>query len=324
MMDARKRASMEAGDPSKDARAFRRALGHYATGVTIVTASDGKRDVGVTANSFSSVSLDPPLVLWSIDRKSSSFDIFMAATHFAINVLAISQVGLSTKFSRTSADKFSGVACTPGLGRAPLLDGAVVQLECRREHEYDGGDHVIMVGRVEQYTRYEAEPLLFAKGRYALAMDCPVSDGSAMRELPPLTSEAESAEPTLLQSLLRAYDGISAKFHTHRRAEGLSLNQSRALALLARGPTESVSQVMRDALLGQSAAEDALANLVERKLAVAQPQGGYTITSLGLETSCRLRRKLREVEADVVASIHEVDMRAAGRVITALAKAARE
>lgn len=302
-------------DPVADPRAFRRALGQYATGVTIVTASDGSRHVGVTANSFSSVSLDPPLVLWSIDRKSSSLEVFMATSHFAINVLAHSQTDLSTRFSRTSDEKFDGVRWEPGAGGAPLLAGAAVQFECEREFEYDGGDHLIMVGRVRRYARYEREPLVFAKGRYALTVD---------QAVPVTTTSVSQEPPTLLQSLLRAYEGISLKFHTHREAEGLTLNQSRALALLARGRTESIAHLMRDALLGQGAAEDSIANLVERNFAVADVGGGFSITPLGRETSLRLRQKLRDVEVQVFARVPGLDMAATASMITALAKAAQE
>lgn len=313
----------EVGNPSQDARAFRRALGQYPTGITIVTASDGTRHVGVTANSFASVSLDPPLVLWSIDRKSTSLATFMEASHFAINILSDAQTALSTRFSRSSEEKFQGVDWHAGHGNAPLLAGAVVHLQCRREQEYDGGDHVIMVGRVEQYARYEADPLLFAKGRYAIAVDAPVAPATRAGG-DPASQGGDADEPTLLQSLLRAYEGISAKLHTHRETEGLTLNQSRALALLARGRAESIAHVMRDALLGQSAAEDSIANLVERKLATADAEGGFSITPLGRETSVRLRRKVREIEAQLVARISELDMSGVGKMVTALAKAAQE
>jgi flavin reductase (DIM6/NTAB) family NADH-FMN oxidoreductase RutF len=111
------------GDPGLDPRAFRRALGNFATGVTIVTTVQDGRAVGVTANSFTSVSLDPPLILWSIDRKATSFAAFMAAAHFAVNVLAEDQLAISRGFARSGSDRFAGVDWTPGAGGVPLLNG---------------------------------------------------------------------------------------------------------------------------------------------------------------------------------------------------------
>ncbi|CAN5491377.1 flavin reductase family protein [soil metagenome] len=312
----------ESGDPSQDGRAFRRALGQYPTGVTIVTASDGSREVGVTANSFSSVSLAPPLVLWSIDRKSTSFEAFLKASHFAVNILCASQMDLSTRFSKTSDEKFKGIPWEPGNGGAPLLAGAVVHLQCKREFEYEGGDHLIMVGRVEHYARYKQEPLLFSKGRYAIAVD---AAPEAIESTSSATHEAGADdEPTLLQLLLRAYEGISSKFQTHRHEEGLTLNQSRALALLARGRCESIPQIMTGALLGQSAAEDSVANLLERQLVRHADQGGYEITREGRDKSVALRRKLREIEQQVVSRTPGLDKSATGRLMALLARAAQD
>ncbi len=150
-----------------DRRDFRRALGQFATGVTIVSArcKDGRR-IGMTVNSFSSVSLDPPLVLWSISRSAPSFADFSEASHFAINVLAANQHHLSRQFSTPLPDKFAGVECTEGAAGCPLLKGATAHFVCRKMREFDGGDHVIFLGEVEDYKWTEGEPLVFHSGRY--------------------------------------------------------------------------------------------------------------------------------------------------------------
>jgi flavin reductase (DIM6/NTAB) family NADH-FMN oxidoreductase RutF len=151
---------------SFDALDLRRALGGFATGVTVVTSREpGGRRAGITVNSFCSVSLDPPLVLWCLARNAPSHEVFAAASHFAIHVLAADQAGLSRRFSRPAADKFAGLDCGEGLGGAPLLDGAAVRLECRRECSYESGDHHIMIGRIERYCYSECTPLLFHGGR---------------------------------------------------------------------------------------------------------------------------------------------------------------
>src|ERR1700738_1430398 len=148
-------------------RDFRDALGTYATGVTIITAAgaDGK-PYGITCNSFASVSLNPPLVLWSLVLYSSSLSVFQNASHFAVNVLGASQQALADKFARSSDDKFASVEWTPGLGNAPLLADTVANFQCRAAGRYYGGDHVIFLGAVEAYAYNRQEPLLFPRGGY--------------------------------------------------------------------------------------------------------------------------------------------------------------
>ena len=161
-------ASELASDSSPiDARDFRNALGAYATGVTIVTAAapDGQ-PYGLTCNSFASVSLNPPLVLWSLLSYSSSLTVFQNASHFAVNVLGTSQQVLADRFAKSSGDKFAGIDWVPGLGGAPLLGATVAQFQCRTANRYYGGDHVIFLGAVEAYAYNRNEPLLFSRGAY--------------------------------------------------------------------------------------------------------------------------------------------------------------
>ncbi|MBR0774452.1 flavin reductase family protein [Bradyrhizobium diazoefficiens] len=150
-----------------DPRDFRNALGTYATGVTIITAADPDgKPYGLTCNSFASVSLNPPLVLWSLVVYSSSLTVFQNASHFTVNVLGASQQALANKFAKSSDDKFTGVDWTPGLGNAPVLAESVANFQCRSVNRYYGGDHVIFLGAVEAYTYSAKEPLLFARGAF--------------------------------------------------------------------------------------------------------------------------------------------------------------
>src|SRR3954451_6771285 len=161
-------ASILASDNSPiDPSGFRIALGNYATGVTIITAAapDGK-PYGLTCNSFASVSLNPPLVLWSLVVYSSSLTIFQNASHFTVNVLGVSQQALASKFAKSSDDKFTGVEWTPVLGNAPVLAESVANFQCRSVNRYYGGDHVIFLGAVEAYAYNTGDPLLFARGTY--------------------------------------------------------------------------------------------------------------------------------------------------------------
>jgi len=160
----------DAGVKMFDARAFRQCLAHYATGVTVITtAVDGER-AGIAANSFSSLSLDPPLVLWSLGRASRSASAFRRSTHFAVNVLSHAQLPVAEAFSSRSTDKFAGFQWLPGEGGLPLLAGSVATLECKVERMLEAGDHVLFIGEVLRFRREDdASPLIFVQGRYTIA-----------------------------------------------------------------------------------------------------------------------------------------------------------
>ena len=153
-------------DPSLDnSRAFRDALGQYATGVTVITCNTPSGPVGITANSFASVSLDPPLVLWSPAKTSTRYAFFMAAEHFAIHVVGADQTDLCTAFAR-SGDAFDEFDWEVGLNNVPLFNGCLSRFECTKTAEFDGGDHTIIVGRVIRAGLRAGDPLLFHGGRY--------------------------------------------------------------------------------------------------------------------------------------------------------------
>ncbi|HMO67415.1 MAG TPA: flavin reductase family protein [Novosphingobium sp.] len=156
--------------PVFDSGEFRRTLGLFTTGVTIITARgpDGER-VGLTANSFSSVSLDPPLVLWSLAKTALSRDTFERADHFAVHILSAGQEDLSNRFAARGSDKFSGVDIVEGIVGTPLLSGCCARMQCRTVHRYEGGDHIIFVGEVIDLQSSALPPLVFQAGKYALA-----------------------------------------------------------------------------------------------------------------------------------------------------------
>jgi flavin reductase (DIM6/NTAB) family NADH-FMN oxidoreductase RutF len=157
-----------AAPPSFGADDFRAALAMFATGVTIVTArGPAGEPIGLTANSFNSVSIDPPLVLWSLSRQAGSMAAFERGSHYAINILAADQHTLAERFASKQLDRFDGVAFRPGINGVPLLDGAAAIFECFNRSRYEEGDHVIFVGEVERCGRRAgAHPLIFHGGRY--------------------------------------------------------------------------------------------------------------------------------------------------------------
>ena len=150
-----------------DPNEYRRAMGCFATGVAVVTALD-KNGVkaGITINSFNSVSLDPPLVLWSIAKDAQSFETFVTAEHFAVNVLATHQRSVCEQFAARGTDKFNGIDCSEGVAGVPILPTYSAVFECQAEHRYDGGDHTILVGRVLQFEDRRTDPLIFYRGHY--------------------------------------------------------------------------------------------------------------------------------------------------------------
>jgi len=158
-----------------DPREFRNTLGLFVTGVTIVTTRSVQGEkVGVTANSFNSLSLDPPLILWSLGRKAASLPAFEGSGCFAVHILRQDQIELSNRFAKSGTDKFAGIETARGLNGLPILTDCAARLECRTYNRHAAGDHVIFVGEVmEMESDPSAEPLLYHGGRYARLDDMP-------------------------------------------------------------------------------------------------------------------------------------------------------
>jgi flavin reductase (DIM6/NTAB) family NADH-FMN oxidoreductase RutF len=150
-----------------DKNELRRVMGHFATGVTVITtrSADG-RPFGLTANAVSSVSLVPPLLLVCVDKKAESYPYFEESKVFTVNVLTAEQEDISRRFAVSGGDKFEGVSYRIGANGAPLLGGALAYMECKVVASYDGGDHTIYVGEVEETATTEGKPLLFYRGGY--------------------------------------------------------------------------------------------------------------------------------------------------------------
>lgn len=198
------------GSAPFDERDLRNVLGTFVTGVTVVTTrtADGKLH-GVTANSFSSVSLDPPLVLWSQSVSSGSHPAFRDTDHFVVNILSDDQVHLSDHFAKSKPDKFSGVEYSDGIGGAPLLQGTAAYIECVKVATYPGGDHVVFLGRVERIAQGSRRPLAFGQGRYMI----PYS-----HDLGPMSlglGQAPSASPEAVRIATEAMPAISMALGDH-------------------------------------------------------------------------------------------------------------
>ena len=149
-----------------DGARFRQVLGHFASGVTVVTTTHQGHNAGMTVSSFTSLSLDPPLILFCVDQRLSTHEALLAAGKFAVNILASDQEHLSRQFASREIDKFKGVAHQAGVLGVPLLDGAIAVIECQLHSTLPGGDHTILIGEVVATQIREGEPLLYYRGGY--------------------------------------------------------------------------------------------------------------------------------------------------------------
>lgn len=226
-----------------DPRNLREALGCFATGITIVTTRDAEgNDIGLTANSFNSVSLSPPMVLWSLAKTSHSRPAFAAAEHFAVHILALDQEPLSNLFAKSGADKFAGVEIDRGHGGVPLLAGCAARFQCRTAFRYEGGDHEIYVGEVVEFEHFDRPPLVFHRGRYSI-----VTQKEQRRDLAASDAGDGSFARDFLGFLLskaqfRLFEGIRAEL------QRLSISLDQYFALAALGAQEQRTALQLDAL----------------------------------------------------------------------------
>lgn len=251
---------VEYGDPVADPRAYRRCLSQFATGVTIITTEVDGVLGGVTANSYSSVSLAPPLVLWSISRQSRSFALFERARHFAINILAEDQIPVARHFSSAAEDKFTDTDWRANAHGVPLINGAVASLECHVEAVHEGGDHLIIIGKVERYARFNGRPLLFLQGAYGIAGEHP----DAVVQAPQSAANGERQAPVLLHLLAQSWHRLSSDFAEHRESEGISVAQGQMIGALSADPGLSRTDLQFRAGLSSYDAQDALSDLRQR------------------------------------------------------------
>jgi flavin reductase (DIM6/NTAB) family NADH-FMN oxidoreductase RutF/DNA-binding MarR family transcriptional regulator len=299
-------------DPASDSRAFRRCLGQFSTGVTVVTVASGSGFVGMTANSFSSVSLDPPLILWSIDRTSSRFAHFDGASHFVVNILSENQVALARHFGSAGPDKFNDVDWSHGRNGAPILHDVAAFFECRRVGEYAGGDHMILIGEVERAALFDRPVLLFSQGRFRIPSDHPddmiAIEGDAI--------DPSSPSSSILFNLFQADHRLSAEFSRHR--PDLTRDQHRILIALERRPDIDLEALMEETFLGRQATEDALAGLLAEGSVVKAPDGRLSLSELGRERRRVLMDRLRKMEAEMMKDIPLKTQEAAQQMLTML------
>lgn len=221
-----------------DPKALRQAFGQFATGVTIITTATAEGDyVGLTANSFSSVSLEPPLVLWSLDNNARSLSVFEQQEYFAIHVLNARQMELSNLFASKTEQKFANLTIEHGPDNIPLLNDYAARFVCRKTYAYEGGDHTIFVGEVLAFERNDTDPLLFHGGQYAKRY--------SLQNNQQISDESGSFNANFLMYLLeRATAQVTQPFHQAAKDLGISVCGMHLLAVLSAHKQRSVSELM--------------------------------------------------------------------------------
>jgi len=320
-MSPARQADHQARPPDFSPRDFRAALGMFATGVTIVTARTVSGELaGLTASSFNSVSLDPPLVLWSLGRAAGSMAAFSNGHHYAINVLAADQQALAERFAARDVDRWEGVDFVDGVSGAPLLSGCVASFECFNRSQYAEGDHVIFVGEVERCTRRaNASPLLYHGGRFYT--EHPLQDSPADPTAPQPT-DGRFVGSYLGYLLGQANHAVYRDFENAITAQGLTHIAWRVLAVLhdaalgpahtpgdtaAPAPGVTIGQLARDVLGKQPTVTKLVQRMADEGLVAlhADPEDQrrtlVTATPSGQRAASALIEQARQQETTLLA-----------------------
>ncbi|MEP5729958.1 MAG: p-hydroxyphenylacetate 3-hydroxylase reductase component [Sulfitobacter sp.] len=273
--------TQNSADPAFSPHEFRRALGNFATGVTIITAvSPEGEKVGVTASSFNSLSMDPPLILWSSIKDKPSCAIFETATHFAVNILASDQMDMSNHFARQQEDKFASVEWEAGIGGAPIFPNCAGRFQCETYDKLDGGDHWIFVGKVLGFDDFGRPPLCFHQGSYSMVFGHPGSAPRVDELSTKITSEGRMDDHLFFMMLqaVRAYQGsYSPKLQTLE----LSLIESRSLLVANDLPDSDAETLAGHINAPLPEVREALSNLVDRGM-IANEDHKFTLTKDGM------------------------------------------
>ena len=299
-------------------RSFRNALGAFATGVTVVSTRSAEGfDVGLTANSFNSVSLDPPMVLWSLAKSSRALPIFVGSPYFVIHVLAADQEEISTRFSRAGENKFADLDIERGIGDTPMLRGFSARFQCRTAFQYEGGDHVIFVGQVEAFDHTERKPLVFHAGQYALTVNKGREETTAENNPDPTSSFSQDF---LIYLLGRAHHQMFLEIRKALERRGLSEDQWFVLSLLGVSDRRTLSELDRLlAYTGKRVTYNMLAGLAAADLiqlgGAYDPQARASLTDNGRRVVIELVSVAKAAESGAERNLDPVDIRVLKRTL---------
>lgn len=286
-------------------RDFRNALSCFATGVTVVTARDSRWEpVGMTASSFNSVSVDPPLILWSVTKTARSAIAFKSAERFAVHVLAMDQTDLSNTFAKTGGDKFAGVTFADDSDGVPILPNTAARFDCQQWAVYEGGDHWIIVGEVLSFETAEREGLVFGGGTYSMAAPL-----AALRpDLHGGNPQDDVVGDMLQYQLSQAYHRMVVQFHDVVRSHGLSVDEWRIATVLFGPEPVSLTDLAGTTYLEPVTLSDILAGLESRGFCSRQTIDGQSMvnsTELGRDSVRHLVGLAQQQEEAALAPLSE-------------------
>jgi 3-hydroxy-9,10-secoandrosta-1,3,5(10)-triene-9,17-dione monooxygenase reductase component len=301
-------AFFEMSTNTNDARNLRGALGQFATGVTVITTVDGdKSPVGVTASSFNSVSLDPPLVLWSLAKTARSMKAFEESGYFCVHVLGASQEELSARFATPGSDKFAGQEWIPGHGEVPLLPDFAARFQCKTTHMYEGGDHLIFVGEVLDYEKSDEPPLVFHGGRYALAKSKGQGEkpGAAVD-----ITHGTFTENFFLYLIARAHFQASAPLRKEYARANINEDEYLALTMLGLGGPLSLQALqVRLEHTGHTPSHATVNGMIDKGYVTETVDGTqFSITVKGRELYLKLLAKSKAIEEDLLAEFSDAEI----------------
>ena len=297
---------------SFDLRRLRDCFGRFATGVTIITTLDSEGNAtGLTANSFSSVSLDPPLVLWSLDKRSSQIDAFRVAEYYAINILAADQIDLSNLFATPNEDRFSNLSYSAGIGGAPLLADCCAWIECRNLTTYEGGDHLVFVGEVQRFDHSDRPALLFLGGRYGvLARHPKASDRDAALSVT-RDDRRNFNDDFIVPLLRRAFDQVASPFYDELQASGVPVAEARILSDMEGNGPQTAKNLAHHAMLDSSSLAITLHRMEGDKLIEKVTIDGekrFTITPEGVKKNADITSRAIRFESELLAGHSQADI----------------
>ncbi|MGU3629275.1 flavin reductase [Comamonas sp. C24C] len=290
-----------------DPKDFRRALGMFGTGVTIVTTrAENGEPVGITANSFNSVSLEPPMVLWSLAKNARSLPVFQSASTWNVHILSNEQEALSNRFARVGEDKFSGLPLDSEEAHAPLLQDCSARFKCKTAFQYDGGDHIIFVGEVTGYDANPHPPLLYVTGGYAMAS----------RKASPVASEPAADTNTAYSENLigylmgRAHFQFLSGLRRPMAAYGMTDADFYVLSLLSIQQPQSPAEIASHmAYTGTDIGAVALQSLISKGWVEESRDRAESLqlTTQGNEAILHVLAAAKAVETDLIASLGEME-----------------
>ncbi len=279
-------------DAGVHGRALRDAFGSFATGVTIVTTSGtAGADIGLTANSFSSVSLDPPMILWSLARTSLSMEAFRNSVYFAVHILSADQEQLSGRFASRGIDRFDGLALDRGPDGIPMLRDCMARFTCKLAYQYEGGDHVIFVGEIVDFSHSASKPLVFHGGRYGMLLP---KQAAAVTE--PADALSNLSSDDLLFQISNAYLRIRQAVVEKLESDGWTAEEYAVLSIVGRGDELSIPEIVArsEKFRGQPISAAIVQKLIVRGLL-------REVDSMGGQTKVKLTREGRLAVMELVA-----------------------